>query len=85
MSIGIISFAAVAQFAPAMLFGLYWKKANSKAAGLSIVVGFICWSYMLILPSFANANTTIDSIVNNGLFHLAFLKPTAFLGLKNLM
>ena len=83
VSIGIISFAAVAQFAPAMLFGLYWKKANSKAAGLSIVVGFICWSYMLILPSFANANTTIDSIVNNGLFHLAFLKPTAFLGLKN--
>jgi len=83
VSIGIISFAAVAQFAPALLFGLYWKKANSKAAGFSIVVGFICWSYMLILPSFANANPTVHAIINHGLFHLSFLKPTAFLGLKN--
>ena len=32
VSIGLISFAAVAQFAPAMLGGMYWKGGTRRGA-----------------------------------------------------
>lgn len=51
VSIGLISFAAVAQFAPAVILGIYWKQANLKAAFTGIFIGFACRFYMLIFPS----------------------------------
>ncbi len=84
VSIGLISFAAVAQFAPAVILGIYWKQANLKAAFTGIFIGFACWFYMLIFPSLSSIHPIIESIVKEGLFHISILKPTAFLGLHNL-
>jgi Na+/proline symporter len=39
-SIGIVAFVAVAQFAPAMLGGLYWRRGNRIGALAGIGVGF---------------------------------------------
>ena len=55
VSIGLISFAAVAQFAPAMLGGMYWKGGTRRGALAGLVLGFGLWVYTLMLPSIAKS------------------------------
>lgn len=51
VSIGLISFAAVCQFAPALIVGLYWRSAHRNGAVAGLVVGGAIWLYALFLPS----------------------------------
>ncbi|MFL0806406.1 MAG: hybrid sensor histidine kinase/response regulator [Oceanobacter sp.] len=77
--IGVLSFVAIAQFAPAMLIGLIWHGANRAGAYWGIGIGFAVWLYTLFLPVLANAGW-IGSAFMNGLWGLPFLQPHAFLG-----
>ncbi len=52
-SIGLLSFSAVAQFAPAMLIGIYWQRASRVGAIWGLSVGVTSWIIWLLLPSFA--------------------------------
>ncbi|WP_207478439.1 PAS domain-containing hybrid sensor histidine kinase/response regulator [Arenibaculum pallidiluteum] len=54
-SIGLLSFGAVAQYAPALLIGLYWRRATAAGVISGIAVGFIGWTFTMLLPSFAEA------------------------------
>ncbi|WP_166015812.1 PAS-domain containing protein [Chelativorans multitrophicus] len=76
-AIGLISFAAIAQFAPAFLGGLIWRGANSRGALLGMSAGFIIWAYTLFFPSVAPAGT---EIITNGLFGIEALRPQALFG-----
>src|SRR5512142_2571204 len=49
---GLISFAAVAQFAPSILGGIYWKGGTRTGAAAGLTAGFAVWAYTLMLPSF---------------------------------
>ena len=49
-SIGLVSFAAIAQFAPAFFGGLVWRNATARGAIAGIVTGFAVWAYTLLLP-----------------------------------
>ena len=51
-SIGLLSFSAVAQFAPAMLIGFYWRGANRSGALAGLAVGVLGWIVLLLMPSF---------------------------------
>jgi PAS domain S-box-containing protein len=51
-SIGLLAFAAVAQFAPAILAGLYWRRATRTAVFWGLAAGFALWTYGLLLPNF---------------------------------
>ena len=53
VSIGLISFCAVAQFAPPIVAGLYWKQANLTGAMLGLLGGVAVWVYTLVLPTLA--------------------------------
>ena len=55
VSIGLISFAAVAQFAPALLIGLYWRGAHRNGAVAGLAGGGMAWFYGLFLPSLGGA------------------------------
>lgn len=77
ISIGLISFAAVSQLAPALIGGLYWRKATKKAASASILVGFFVWLFTLIFPTLDGFSPEITSIIKNGLFGIEWLKPTS--------
>jgi Na+/proline symporter/signal transduction histidine kinase len=84
VSIGLISFAAVAQFAPAMLGGMYWRGGTRRGALAGLLAGFGFWAYMLMLPSLAKSGWLPDAFLHEGLFGWALLKPEAFLGLTGL-
>ena len=76
-SIGLISFAAVAQFAPSFLGGLFWRRANGRGAILGMLAGIITWFYTLLLPSLVPADTTI---LAHGLFGMEALRPQSLFG-----
>ncbi|MBT8051985.1 MAG: PAS-domain containing protein [Gammaproteobacteria bacterium] len=57
-SIGLLSFSAAAQFAPAMLIGLYWPGANRAGALSGLTVGVGGWFVLLLLPSLAGSEAT---------------------------
>ena len=80
-SIGLLSFAAVAQLAPAFFGGLIWRRATAAGALGGMIVGVLVWFYTLMLPSFADAGLVGKDIVALGPFSLAWLRPQALLGL----
>lgn len=81
VNIGLISFMAAAQFAPPFIGGLYWRRATRRGAATGLLLGFILWFYTLLLPSFINAGWLHQSILDEGLFGIALLKPLALFGL----
>ncbi|WP_436642545.1 hybrid sensor histidine kinase/response regulator [Microbaculum sp. FT89] len=74
-SIGLLSFAAVAQLAPAFFGGMIWRRGTARGAIGGIVAGFAVWTYTLLLPTFADSGLLPTSFVENGPFGLAFLRP----------
>ena len=84
VSIGLISFAAVAQLAPAFLGGIYWKSATRNGALAGLSAGFAVWFYTLLLPAFAKSGWFGMQIVEHGLFGGDVLVPTRLFGLAGL-
>lgn len=84
VSIGLISFAAVAQFAPAMIGGMYWRGATRSGALAGLSGGFAVWLYTLLLPSFAKSGWLPADFLQNGLFGLELLRPHELFGLKGM-
>ncbi len=84
VSIGLMSFVAVAQFAPAIIGGIYWRGATWAGAFAGISCGFAVWCYTMLLPSFARSGTLGMTFIADGPFGLHLLKPYALLGLSGL-
>lgn len=84
VSIGLISFAAVAQFAPAVLGGIYWKNGTRLGALSGLSAGFLLWLYTLLLPSFAQSGWLPASFLEHGPFGIAWLRPRQLFGLDGL-
>lgn len=75
VSVGLISFVAVSQFAPALLIGLYWPKATRIAAVSGILIGFIVWFYTLIVPSLSEQVPLFAEWKQFGVAQIDWLKP----------
>ena len=84
VSIGLISFAAVAQFAPAALGGIFWKGGTRRGALAGLLGGFAVWCYTLLLPAFARSEWLPAGLLEHGPFGMAFLNPLALFGLSGL-
>lgn len=84
VSIGLISFAAVAQFAPAMLGGMYWRGGTRSGALAGLLAGFAVWVYTLMLPSFAKSGWLDPAFLEQGVFGLTLLRPEQLFGLTGL-
>ena len=82
ISIGMISFTAVAQFAPVVIGGLYWKRATKPAAIAALVIGSLLWFYTLPLITLSERGVISQAIIENGLWGFSFLKPNALFGLE---
>ncbi|MFD1628370.1 ATP-binding protein [Pseudopedobacter beijingensis] len=84
VSTGLISFAAMAQFAPAVLGGVFWESGNKKGALLGVTAGVVVWFYTLIVPAIAGVGFIPDAIMQEGLFGWELLKPQALFGMTAL-
>ncbi|VTU27461.1 Sensor histidine kinase YycG [Variovorax sp. PBL-H6] len=84
VSIGLISFAAVAQFAPPMLAGMYWKGGTRQGALAGLGAGFVLWAWTLMLPSIAKSGWMPGRFIAEGPFGIAWLRPEQLLGLSGL-
>ncbi len=82
VTIGLVSFVAAAQFAPAMIAGMFWKGGTRAGAFAGLLTGFAIWLYTLLLPSFARSGWLPLDFVEHGLFGVALLKPYALFGLE---
>jgi Na+/proline symporter/CheY-like chemotaxis protein len=80
-SIGLLSFAAVAQLAPAFFGGLIWRRATARGAMAGMTIGILVWAYTLLLPSFADAGIVGHSLLAQGPWGIGALRPLALIGL----
>lgn len=81
---GFISFAAITQFAPALIGGLYWKRANRNGAIVGLISGFFVWFFTLVVPTLVSSGWLDDKILEKGLLGYSFLRPTQLFGLTDL-
>ena len=76
-SIGLLAFVALAQFAPAIISGLYWRGASRTGVSAGLIAGFSLWTYTLLLPGMAENGWLASDWVREGPFGIAVLKPHA--------
>jgi Na+/proline symporter/signal transduction histidine kinase len=84
VSIGMLSFAAVQQLAPASLGGLFWRQGSRAGALAGLGAGFATWWYTLMLPTFVKSGWMSDSLLSHGPFGIRLLRPTALFGIEGL-
>src|SRR6204780_2455262 len=80
-AIGFLSFAAVAQLAPAFFGGLIWRRGTAFGAIAGMSAGILVWGYTLLLPSISDAGIVGARILTDGPWGIGFLRPQALLGL----
>ena len=84
VAIGLISFAAVAQFAPALFGGMYWRGGTWAGAVAGLIGGALVWAYTLMLPSIAKSGWIGAGFIEDGPFGLRWLAPEALFGMRGL-
>jgi PAS domain S-box-containing protein len=80
--IGLLSFAAVAQFAPLVIAAVFWRGANRVGATLGLSAGFLIWFYCLLLPVILRATGESSGLLESGPFGLTWLHPEALAGVS---
>ncbi|MGH8084873.1 MAG: hybrid sensor histidine kinase/response regulator [Lysobacter sp.] len=78
---GLLAFAAVAQFAPALIGGLYWRGASRAGALAGLGAGAVAWTYTLLLPTLAMAGWFDTEWIERGLLGASWLRPRQLFGL----
>jgi Na+/proline symporter/signal transduction histidine kinase/CheY-like chemotaxis protein len=81
-SIGLLSFAAIAQLAPAFFGGLFWRRATAAGAIAGMSAGILVWAYTLLLPTFADIGVIGQRIMVDGPWGLTLLRPQHLFGLN---
>ena len=79
--IGVVSFLAASQLAPAVLGGLYWRRGSRQGAMAGLVFGFLLWAYTALLPTMGKGYPWLGDIVREGPWGIKALMPTNLLGL----
>src|SRR3546814_19539601 len=83
VTIGLVSFAAAAQFAPAIIGGIFWKGGSRQGALTGLILGFVLWVYTLLLPSFARPGWLPTGLLEQGPLGIQLLGPYALPGLRS--
>ncbi|MCP4298089.1 MAG: histidine kinase [Proteobacteria bacterium] len=84
VSTGLISFLAVAQFAPSLIGGIFWKGGTRIGALWGLAVGFGIWFYTMPFGALIEAGLFDRSILDQGLWGIEILRPHQLFGLDSL-
>ncbi|MGL4728839.1 MAG: PAS domain-containing hybrid sensor histidine kinase/response regulator [Bosea sp. (in: a-proteobacteria)] len=80
-TIGLLSFAAIAQVAPVFFGGLFWRRGTADGATAALIIGLATWCYTLFIPSLARSDGLFAEMVLKGPWGIGWLKPEALFGL----
>lgn len=80
VSTGLISFVAVAQFAPGLIAALRWTEAHRTGVASGILAGATIWAYTLIVPALAHHGWIDSAILTQGPWGLEWLRPESIWG-----
>ncbi|MBM9595684.1 ATP-binding protein [Roseitranquillus sediminis] len=83
-AIGLISFVGVAQVAPALVGGVFWRGATRIGAVAGLLAGFLVWVYTLFLPSFGEGVLIPAVMLAEGPWGIGWLRPRALFGIEGL-
>jgi len=81
-SYGLMAFAAVAQFAPGVIGGLYWRGGSRRGVETGMVLGFATWIYTLLLPAMTHAGWLDPAWLQQGPFGISWLRPQQLFGMS---
>ena len=81
MQMGLISFASVIQFAPALLGAFYWRRGSTAGAWWGLGLGWAVWFYTLFLPAAVRSLSDDSPWLSFGPWGIGFLRPEALFGL----
>jgi signal transduction histidine kinase/PAS domain-containing protein len=79
-SIGLLSFAAVAQLAPAFFGGLLWRRGTARGALAGLIAGIVVWFYTLLLPTMVDSGAISMDFLTAGPLGFGALRPQALFG-----
>lgn len=79
-SIGLISFTGIAQIGPVLIAGLFWRGATRTGAAAGLAAGFVFWVWCLLLPSVGAGGLLPETVLQNGPYGIAWLRPEAMFG-----
>ena len=85
---GLLAFSAVAQFAPALIGGLYWRGGSKQGVYAGLIAGFAMWTYTLLFPTVLRSLPDeyyqfTYSFLMFGPLGIDWLKPEALLGFES--
>ncbi|MEJ2522060.1 MAG: PAS-domain containing protein [Gammaproteobacteria bacterium] len=83
-SIGLLSFVLAAQFGPALIGGLYWRRATRAGALAGLAAGSVLWTWTLLIPAFAKTGWLSAGLMEAGPFGLTWLAPYGLFGLTGM-
>lgn len=87
---GLLAFSAVAQFAPTLIGGLYWRSGSKYGVMAGLIIGFGLWAYTLLLPTMLRSLPTEwtshwqNVFLTQGAFGVHWLHPEALFGFSSL-
>lgn len=84
VSIGMVSFAVIAQLGPAFFGAIFWRRGSRRGAMVGIVVGFLVCVYTLLIPYATGAAHYADNFLKNGPWGITLLRPFELFGLDYL-
>ena len=73
--IGLLSFAAAAQFAPSLIGSIYWRHGKKNGVIVGLLCGILIWGYTLFLPAVIGIETMASMVP-------AALHPHSLFGLQ---
>ena len=79
-SIGLLAFAAVAQFAPAVVSAVYWSGASRVGVLFFFNDTATTEIYTMLLPTFVSVDGVMPSWITEGPFGMGVLAPHSLLG-----
>lgn len=75
-NIGLVSFASVVQFLPAVICAIFWRNAHTSGVYWGLIAGFAVWAYTLMLPTILTAEIVLEVWSESSWLH-----PQALFGL----
>ena len=77
-SYGLMAFAAVAQFAPGLIGGLYWRGASRRGVEVGMLLGFATWLYT---PAAGDDHGRLGRCRLGATFGIEWLRPQQLFGM----